>query len=120
MDTIDRFTLLSARPKFIFEIFGRIELTLHLNFINITVAFNVAPFRFTPFDIMLRMDTLHPRRYCTGMDYQVRTLISEVHLETAVNECDYGLIGGFLTDNDKSDCFWRTYKPELPIYTLHF
>ena len=120
LDTIDRFTLLSARPKFIFEIFGRIELTLHLNFINITVSFDVSPFRFTPFDIMLRMDTVHPRRYCTGMDYQVRTLISEVHLETAVNECDYGLIGGFLTNNDASDCFWRVYKPELPIYTLHF
>ena len=116
LDTIDRYTLLSARPKFIFEIYGKIELTLHLNFIDITVSFDVAPFRFTPFDIMVRMDALHPRRYCTGMDYQVRTLISEVHLETAVKECNYGLVGGILTNNDPSDCFTRVYKPELPIY----
>ena len=87
LDTIDRYTLLSSRPKFIFEIYGKIQVTLHLNFINITLSFNVAPFKFTPFDILLRMDMLHPRRYCTGMDYQVRTLISEVHIETDVKEC---------------------------------
>ena len=40
-------------------------------------------------------------------------------IETRVNECFYGLFGT-LTENDPSDCVWRTYKPELPLYTLGF
>jgi len=40
-------------------------------------------------------------------------------IETRVNECIYGLIGNY-TENDPSDCTWRTYKPELPLYIAHY
>ena len=40
-------------------------------------------------------------------------------IEWRVKECYSGLIGR-LTDNDREDCFWRSYKPELPIYQLQY
>ena len=115
LDTVDAYTLLSANPKFIFEVLGSISFTLHLGFIEVTLAVNVHPFKFTPFDILLRTDMMHPERYCSGFDYKVRTFETDVMLETRVNECFYGLLG-FLTDTDPSDCTWRVYKPELPLY----
>jgi len=60
LDTVDRYTLLSANPKFIYEMLGSFALTLHLNFIEVTIKINVNPFKFTPFDLLFRTDALHP------------------------------------------------------------
>ena len=38
-----------------------------------------------------------------------------LEVETLVNECYIGLFG-FFTDNDTSDCFWRRYQPQLPLW----
>ena len=118
LDTVDRYTLLSANPKFICEILGSFRFTLHLNFIEISFLVNVNPFKFTPFDILLRGDMVHPTRRCSGLDYKVRTFTTDLMIETKVNECYYGLIGGVLTDNDPKDCTWRRYKPELPLWSF--
>jgi len=115
LDTVDRYTLLSANPKFIFEILGSFKFTLHLNFIEISLLVNVNPFKFTPFDILLRGDMMHPHRRCSGLDYKVRTFTTDLMIETNVNECYYGLLG-IVTDVDPKDCTWRKYKPELPLY----
>ena len=110
LDTVDRYTLLSANPKFIFEILGEVEFTLHLNFIEFTFKVNMNPFKFTPFDILLRTDAMHPDRSCSGFNYKVRSFTTELMIETRVNECYFGLLGSY-TENDPSDCVWRTYKP---------
>jgi hypothetical protein len=114
---IDRFTLLSARPQFNFEILGNLSFTAHLNFMEVTLSLDMYPFKFTPFDVLLRADALHYQRYCFGFDYVVKTLLANVMIETRVNECFYGL-AGIMTDNDPKDCIWRSYKPELPLYSL--
>jgi len=115
LDTVDKYTLLSANPKFILEVLGSFKFTVHLIFIEITLAVNVNPFKFTPFDILLRSDMMHTQRYCTGLDYKVRTFTTDLMIETRVIECSYGLIGA-LTNNDPNDCTWRAYRPELPLY----
>ena len=49
------------------------------------------------------------------MGYDVKTLLAEVMVELSVNECYFGFLGNY-TGVDPSDCFWRTYKPQLPVY----
>ena len=115
VDYVDKFSLISAAPKFNLEVLGNLRLTLHLGYMELTLSTEMYPFKFTPFDILLRMDALHPNRYCTGADYMVRTFLAQLMVEWRVKECLFG-IAGILTDNDESDCFWRDYKPELPLY----
>ena len=43
--------------------------------------------------------------------------MADLKVETRVNECYFGLVG-ILTENDPSDCVWRSYEPELPIYKI--
>ena len=119
LDSLDRYTLLSANPKFVMEILGSWKFTVHLGFIEISLKVNMNPFKFTPFDLMLRTDMVHPKRTCSGMDYKVRTFTTDLMLETRVNECFYGLIGMY-TDTDAKDCTWRRYKPEIPLYSFHY
>ena len=95
---------------------GTIRLTLHLNFIEVSAVLQMYPFKFTPFDILFRIDPFPPKRHCFGLSYIVRTLLAQVMLETRVNECYWGL-AGILTNNDPSDCIWRSYKPQLPIWS---
>ena len=45
----------------------------------------------------------------------MKTLLAEVMVELSVNECYFGFLGSY-TGVDPSDCFWRTYKPQLPVY----
>ena len=119
LDSLESYTLLSANPKFVMQILGSFKFTLHLNFIEISFLVNMNPFKFTPFDMLLRTDMVHLQRTCSGMDYKVRTFTTDFMIETRVNECFYGLIGT-LTDTDPSDCTWRLYKPELPLYSIHY
>ena len=107
---MDKFALISAAPQFNLEVISDLSFTLHLNIVELTLAFKLYPFKFTPFDMLLRMDAMHPKRYCTGMDYKVRTLLFDLMVEWKVKECNYGVVG-MATDNDKSDCWWRDYKP---------
>jgi len=53
------------------------------------------------------------------MDYKVRTFLAELMVELRAKECNVGIIGT-VTDNDKSDCWWRDYKPELPLYSWSY
>ena len=85
-------------------------MTAHLDFIEATAVFDVYPFKFTPFDLLLRMDTMNPDRKCWGLDYAVRTFLAEFKVELKVNECIQGLMGT-RTNNDARDCTWRDYRP---------
>lgn len=87
LDSVDRYTLLSANPKFVWEILGSFKFTVHLGFIEVSLKVNMNPFKFTPFDLMLRTDMVHPKRTCSGMDYKVRTFMTDLKIETRVNEC---------------------------------
>ena len=69
IDYVDRFAMLKSSPKFNLELFGDLEVTLHFGYVEIGVVLNLYPFKFTPFDIKLAIDAMHPERYCTGMDY---------------------------------------------------
>lgn len=40
-----------------------------------------------------------------------------VEVETDAYECYTGLIG-WATENDKEDCMWRKYRPQLPLYQV--
>jgi len=99
IDYVDRFSLVTASPKLNLEVIGDLTFTLHLNMAELTFKFNMYPFKFTPFDILLRMDATHPSRYCTGMDYIVRTFLMEIMVEWRVKECIWGTLG-IVTDND--------------------
>lgn len=116
LDYVDKFSMISSAPQFNLEVISDLSLTLHFGVAELTFAFKLYPFKFTPFDIMLRMDPLHPKRYCTGMDYRVRTLLFDLMVEWKMKECNYGIVG-MTTENDKSDCWWRSYKPQLPLYS---
>jgi len=123
LDQIDNFTLIAANPKFMFQIFGALSFTIHLNFIELTVSLDMYPFKFTPLDFVYKIDAMHPQRTCQGLDYDVSTAFAEVMFDIKVNECYYGLLGNLITDSDgnsldPSDCTWRSYKPELPIYKI--
>ena len=96
---MDRFSLISSAPKFNLEVLGDLQFTLHMGYFELTFSMDMYPFKFTPFDIMLRMDALYPDRYCTGADYLVRTFLAQLMVEWRVKECQVGLIGR-LTDND--------------------
>ena len=48
--------MITANPKLNLEVRGDMRFTLHLGFIEFTLALNMYPFKFTPFDILLRMD----------------------------------------------------------------
>ena len=87
LDTIDRFTLLSANPKFMFNLLGDYTFTVHLGFWEITLSLDLYPFKFTPFDILFRMDMLHPERRCDGMNFEVKSFVADVMIESRVNEC---------------------------------
>eukprot|EP00352_Strombidinopsis_acuminata_P008571 CAMPEP_0176373258 /NCGR_PEP_ID=MMETSP0126-20121128/25917_1 /TAXON_ID=141414 ORGANISM="Strombidinopsis acuminatum, Strain SPMC142" /NCGR_SAMPLE_ID=MMETSP0126 /ASSEMBLY_ACC=CAM_ASM_000229 /LENGTH=109 /DNA_ID=CAMNT_0017733333 /DNA_START=569 /DNA_END=898 /DNA_ORIENTATION=+ len=56
-----------------------------------------------------------------------------MYIESRINECYYGLAGEFqeetTTDEDgnettgsvdPSDCWWRSYYPQIPIWQRHF
>jgi len=51
------------------------------------------------------------------MAWEVRTFLAQIMIEWRAKECHYGLVG-ILTDNDESDCIWRNYVPQLPIFEL--
>lgn len=117
LDTVDAFTLVSMAPKLHLNVLGDFKFTIHVGFFELTFSINMYPFKFTPFDILYRIDALHPSRFCTGMDWQVRTFLAELMVEWRAKECHYGLFG-ILTDNDESDCIWRNYVPQLPLFEL--
>lgn len=119
LDSIDVFTLVSAAPTFNMEVIGHSSVTIHLGFIELTLSLKMFPFKFTPFDILFRVDALQPKRYCSGMNYKVETFFAQLEVEWRVNECHFGL-AGLLTNTDPSDCFWRSYKPQLPLYKLAY
>ena len=117
LDTVDKYTMISAAPKFNLEILGNMTFGLHLGIVELKAVLNSYPFKFTPLDVMLRADAMQPERYCMGLGYGVKTLLADLMVEARVNECHMGLLGS-RTGNDPSDCTWRTYKPELPIYSM--
>ena len=81
-----------------------------MNWIEATAVFEVYPFKFTPINALLRMDTVYPDRKCWGLDYALRTFFAEVKVELKVNECIQGYLGTS-TNNDSKDCTWRDYRP---------
>ena len=110
LDSIDKFTFVSASPKLKLEILGSLTFTIHLGMFELDIILDTFPFKFTPFDLMFRLDMTQPRRNCWGFDYAVETLAAEVNIATRVNECYWGLFG-ILSDQDSSDCKWVRYKP---------
>ncbi len=60
---------------------------------------------------------MNPARYCQGLDWKVRTFMAQLMVEWRVKECTWGL-AGILTDNDPSDCSWKNYVPQLPLFEL--
>ena len=116
---MEKFTLVSAAPTFNMEVLGDATVTFHLGYVELTLVLRMYPFKFTPFDILFRVDSLHPKRFCWGMDYLVDTFLAQVFVEWKVNECAWG-VAGIVTGNDPSDCFWKSYKPQLPIWQTQF
>ena len=117
LDLIEDYTLVSASPRLDWEIISDLRFNIHLNFIELTVHLEFLPFKFTPFDFLFRLDSTATQRYCLGFDSYVRTLLAQIKFEYRVMECTYGLVG-YLTGNDDRDCFWRSYEPEIPLYSI--
>ena len=76
---------------------GKISFTVHLGFLELSAYVESSPFKFTPFDVHLAVDPLNWReRYCTGLDYKVDTLRTDVKVKLRVNECQQGFLTNLL------------------------
>jgi len=42
------------------EVIGDFKATLHLGIVELSLKWNMYPFKFTPFDALVRMDALYP------------------------------------------------------------
>ena len=42
----------------------------------------------------------------------------KLEISSAAYECYNGFIGLITTDGDASDCTWRTYQPQLPLWEI--
>lgn len=78
LDTIDQYSMITARPKIRFETLGSLQWTFHLNFVELTYDFVLFPWQFTPIDLLLRVDALHPERHCSGISYNMRTFLLDL------------------------------------------
>ena len=56
--------------------------------------------------------------YCFGMQFLTEVMDLEIGLEVDVLECDFGLFGFVIGDNQ--DCYWKKYPLEMPIAQIHF
>lgn len=112
----EQFTLLEFTPILHLDLNAWASAEIHLWFINMRFTFNVMPYAFTPFDVTVRVDPVEPSRWCHGADYYGNALVFSVDYEQEVNECIWGLFGQIYPDHDTTDCWWRYYKPELPLF----
>jgi hypothetical protein len=80
-------------------------------------------FRFTPFDSQLLI-SLEPSEngnaldFCYGMQFLVDVMDFEILLEVDVLECEFGLFGFLI--GDQQDCYWKKYPLTMPIAQVHF
>ena len=98
------------------EITGEATLTFHLGVLELSLVLDTYPFKFTPFDIHLAIDPLNRERYCTGVDYKVDTLKTDLKIKLRVNECSSGVFDAMMSGGTASSCNWKSYSPQMPLY----
>lgn len=112
----DTFGMVRFSPTYEFEASGELAAEIHLAFADFIFRLVLEAYNFTPFDFLMWVDPYNPKRYCVGFEYYTTGLRAYVNLEQHIDEC---YLGGFgFLNEDRLDCYWRTYKPELAVYEI--
>ena len=93
--------------------------TLNLLLWNLTFNFKLMGIKFAPLDFQFAVDLSDTSRYCSSVGYFQEVLDIRLEVEADAYECQTGLIG-WSTGNDKEDCWWKKYRPNLPIFEVSF
>ena len=88
--------------------------TLKLLIWNVTLKAEFQGIKFSPLDFQIAWDLNELHRYCYSVGYFMDVLDFSVEIEAEAYECQTGVVG-WATNTDPSDCFWRKYRPHLPL-----
>jgi len=62
-----------------------------------------------------KLDYVAYNEFCYSIDYLIETLKVVITANLDVNECNYGLVG-LLWYGDFSECQWKNYYVDYPLY----
>lgn len=82
------------------------------------VDFNMI--EFSPLDYQGLWNMDDRGNYCRSLGAFMDVFDFKVRFEMHVNECVFGAFGFLLEPDDFLDCFWRYYRPVLPIFETSF
>lgn len=109
--------LVALNPALFAELAAHGWLTLRTPFAHFSLNADVTPFKFTPLDYQASWSLDSKGRYCHSLGYDQDVMDFELRVEASFDECFWGVLGKFSGD-DSSDCTWRRYYPQLPIYKV--
>ena len=89
--------------------------TVKLWWWHLTLNFKLMGIKFSPLDFQFAMDLNNLGRNCMSVGYFQEVFDVLVEVETDAYECFTGVVG-WVTENDKDDCWWRKYRPQLPVF----
>ena len=101
---------MAVNPRLFLEMASHSWVTVRTPIAEISLNFNVTPYKFTPIDFQFAWSLDSKSRYCSSAGYDQDVMDFTVNLEAKFNECYHGLFGWAIGD-DASDCQWRRYYP---------
>ena len=119
--SIDDMNKLVINPSAFAEIASHNSFTVHMGNFQYSILLDIIGYRWTPFDVEFLMDMDYPRDYCYGVSALRDAGDVEMFVQSRINECNYGLWGKYVeSPADGSDCWWRRYYPQVPIWKRYF
>ena len=93
-------------------------LAFKLYFMQLWVFVDMEAFKASPLDYQALWSLDNMENYCHSVGAYMDVFDLIFRFELHVNECIIGFFGWINDPDDIFDCFWRYYKPILPIYEL--
>ena len=78
--------------------------------------FDLYPVKFTFFDWYLMFDVVNYDKFCTAAAWELDVARIQLWTQVDVNECNWGLIGAFMTPSQLQSCSWASYVVRHPIF----
>lgn len=92
------------------------SVTVKLIILEVTLTFKLIGFKFSPLDFQVAFDLDSTNRYCSSVGFFQDVFDIRLDISSAAYECHNGIIGTLREGGDSSDCVWRTYQPQLPLW----
>lgn len=97
---------------------GRSWFTLALKYMKVHLFVDIIGYELVPLEILLKLDTITYKQYCTAVNWQGEALKFKVSGQIDIDECTYGFIGAFFTGF--TDCQWNNYYIDYPFYEYDY